>query len=71
MPAAVPPVAVCPAPPADKKAKMGKGSGGFSLETGLPSAPSKVQQQDHTSVSPLLAGQISVLRVLRYSVVFR
>ncbi|XP_047188506.1 calpastatin isoform X50 [Scophthalmus maximus] len=35
---AVPPVAVCPAPPADKKAKMEKVSGDFSLEAGLPSA---------------------------------
>ncbi|XP_040015179.1 calpastatin isoform X24 [Xiphias gladius] len=38
-PAAVPPVAVCPAPPADKKAKMEKVSDDFSLEAGLPSAP--------------------------------
>ncbi|XP_040890916.1 calpastatin isoform X7 [Toxotes jaculatrix] len=35
--APVPPVAVCPAPPADKKAKMEKDA--FSLEAGLPSAP--------------------------------
>ncbi|KAM7422120.1 hypothetical protein PAMA_010270 [Pampus argenteus] len=39
--AVVPPVAVCPAPPADKKAKMEKASDAFSLEAGLPSAPSK------------------------------
>ncbi|XP_069568326.1 calpastatin isoform X3 [Brachyistius frenatus] len=39
-PAVVPPVAVCPAPPADKKAKMEKMSCDFSLEAGLPSAPS-------------------------------
>ncbi|XP_072238734.1 calpastatin isoform X2 [Leuresthes tenuis] len=37
-PVAVPPVAVCPAPPADKKAKMEKVSDAFSLEAGLPSA---------------------------------
>ena len=39
---AVPPVAVCPAPPADKKAKMEKVSDAFSLEAGLPSALSTV-----------------------------
>lgn len=66
-PAAAPPVA---APPADKKAKMEDVSGGFSLEAGLPSAPSKVEQQDHTPFSLLLAGQISVLSVPRCSVVF-
>ncbi|XP_035857738.1 calpastatin isoform X3 [Sander lucioperca] len=38
IPAAVPPVAVCPAPPADKKAKIEKATGDFSLEAGLPSA---------------------------------
>ncbi|KAM3877919.1 calpastatin [Diretmus argenteus] len=36
---AVPFVAVCPAPPADKKAKMEKVSDDFSLMAGLPSAP--------------------------------
>lgn len=46
------------APPADKKAKMENVSGGFSLEAGLPSAPSKVEQQDHTPFSLLLAGQL-------------
>ncbi|GLD69948.1 calpastatin isoform X28, partial [Lates japonicus] len=34
-----PPIAVCPAPPADKKAKMEKASDDFSLEAGLPSVP--------------------------------
>ncbi|XP_078104096.1 calpastatin isoform X8 [Sander vitreus] len=38
IPAAIPPVAVCPAPPADKKAKIEKATGDFSLEAGLPSA---------------------------------
>ncbi|XP_028261247.1 calpastatin isoform X7 [Parambassis ranga] len=37
-PAAVPPVAVCPAPPADKKAKMEK-TADSSLKAGPPSAP--------------------------------
>ncbi|XP_039652688.1 calpastatin isoform X8 [Perca fluviatilis] len=41
IPAAVPPVAVCPAPPADKKAKIEKATGDFSLEAGLPSATAK------------------------------
>ncbi|XP_034726038.1 calpastatin isoform X2 [Etheostoma cragini] len=41
IPAAVPPVAVCPAPPADKKAKIEKATGDFSLEAGLPSATVK------------------------------
>ncbi|XP_022600645.1 calpastatin isoform X15 [Seriola dumerili] len=37
---APPPVkTVCPAPPADKKAKMEKASHDFSLEAGLPSVP--------------------------------
>ncbi|KAI3369492.1 hypothetical protein L3Q82_007708 [Scortum barcoo] len=39
-PAAVPPVAMSVAPPADKKAKMEKVSDDFSLAAGLPSAPS-------------------------------
>ncbi|XP_018555751.1 calpastatin isoform X11 [Lates calcarifer] len=34
-----PPIAVCPAPPADKKAKMEKASDDFSLEAGLSSVP--------------------------------
>ncbi len=59
-PAAVPPVAVKAAPPADKKAKMEKVSDDFSLAAGLPSAPSTVLQA-HSSFSLLLAGQISVL----------
>ncbi|XP_032368755.1 calpastatin isoform X28 [Etheostoma spectabile] len=41
IPAAIPPVAVCPAPPADKKAKIEKATGDFSLEAGLPSATAK------------------------------
>ncbi|XP_028432813.1 calpastatin isoform X2 [Perca flavescens] len=41
IPAAVPPVAVCPAPPADKKAKIEKATDDFSLEAGLPSATAK------------------------------
>ncbi|XP_075316572.1 calpastatin isoform X14 [Odontesthes bonariensis] len=40
-PVAVPPVAVCPAPPADKKAKMEKVSDDFSLEAGLSAATAK------------------------------
>ncbi|XP_070695121.1 calpastatin isoform X3 [Pempheris klunzingeri] len=38
-PAAVPPVAVCPAPPLDKKPRMEKALDDFSLEAGLSSAP--------------------------------
>lgn len=59
-PAKAPPVAVCTAPPADKKAKMEKVLDNFSLEAGLSSAPSKVQQQAHISFSLLLVGRISV-----------
>ncbi|XP_061583816.1 calpastatin [Cololabis saira] len=39
-PSSVPRVAVCPAPPADKKAKIEKVSADFSLEAGLPTPPS-------------------------------
>lgn len=54
-PAKAPPVAVCTAPPADKKAKMEK----FSLEAEVPSAPSKVQQQARISLSLLSVGWVS------------
>lgn len=52
-----PPIAVCPAPPADKKAKMEKASDDFSLEAGLSSVPATV-----LSYQIVLAGQISVLK---------
>ncbi|XP_071775014.2 calpastatin isoform X14 [Centroberyx gerrardi] len=48
---AVASVAVCPAPPADKKAKMEKVADDFSLKAGLPSAPPK--KAEATAVPPV------------------
>ncbi|XP_071372641.1 calpastatin isoform X11 [Centroberyx affinis] len=52
---AVASVAVCPAPPADKKAKMEKVADDFSLKPGLPSAPPKKAEATavpHVAVCP-------------------